>query len=67
MQQVNPQDQQTSQRGDNQTEHFNHTGHAGVGGGGESGDSASTHLEKPWCKYQQDCQQKAHAQLLTLP
>jgi hypothetical protein len=45
--------------GDNQTGQLNHTGHAG---GRESGDSASTHLEQPWCKHQQDCQQKAHAQ-----
>jgi hypothetical protein len=44
---------------DNQTEQFNHTGHAG---GGESSDSASDHLEQPLYKYQQDCQQKAHAQ-----
>jgi hypothetical protein len=59
MQQGNPQDQQTSQRGGLSDGQFNHTSHEG---GGESSDSASAHLEQPWCKYQQDCQQKEHAQ-----
>jgi hypothetical protein len=45
--------------GDNQTEQFNHTSHAGGGG---SSDFASDHLAQPLYKYQQDCQQKAHAQ-----
>jgi hypothetical protein len=45
--------------GDNQTEQFNHTSHAGGGG---SSDFASDHLAQPLYKYQQDCQQKSHAQ-----
>jgi hypothetical protein len=45
--------------GDNQTEQFNHKSHAG---GGESSDSASDRPAQPLYKYQQDYQQKAHAQ-----
>jgi hypothetical protein len=45
--------------GDNQTEQFNHTSHAG---GGESSDSASDRPAQPLYKYQQGCQQNAHAQ-----
>jgi hypothetical protein len=45
--------------GDNHTEQFNHTNHTGGGG---SSDSASDHLAQPLYKYQQDCQQNAHAQ-----
>jgi hypothetical protein len=59
MQQGNPQDQKPLREGDNQTEQLNHTSHAGGGG---SSDSAFENPEQPLYKYQQDCQQKAHAQ-----
>jgi hypothetical protein len=54
-----PKTSEPLREGGNHTEQFNHTIHAG---GGDSSDSASDHLEQPLRKYQQDCQQKAHAQ-----
>jgi hypothetical protein len=62
MQQGTPKTSKPLREEGNQTEQFNHTNHAE---GGESSDSTSDHLAQPLYKYQQDCQQKAHAQLIS--
>jgi hypothetical protein len=53
-----------SSEDDNQTDKINYKNNVG---GDRSNGSASAHQPQPWYRCQQDCQQKAHAQLLTLP